>query len=133
MPNKNSLDVIKIREKVQDKKEQLLKIGEKVPSDKELLREVVGEIIEESWGQMPLPPKVQQEERVVSSTPPPPPPSSVTQEDAERKIKELVDLALKEGISKAVSLLRKTGNSFLLDKFHDELTFRLENQKLEKN
>lgn len=132
MPNKNSLDVIKITEKVQEKKDQLLKIGEKIPSDKELLREVIGEIIEESLEQMPLPPTVQQEEKVVSPVPPPPPPSVIAEEDTERKVRELVEVALTEGIPKAVSLIRKTGNSFLLDKFHDELAFRLENQKLER-
>jgi hypothetical protein len=42
-------------------------------------------------------------------------------EEAQGKVDELVAIALKDNIPKAVTTALKTGNAFLIDKLHDTL------------
>jgi len=106
-----------IKERVLMKKEQMVREGLTTPEDKELIRETIEERIEESLKNYP--PTVQ----IQKSTP-----SAITSvpmypddEEAQRKVDELVAIALKDNIPKAVITALKTGNAFLIDKLHDTL------------
>lgn len=47
----------------------------------------------------------------------------------EIEIKYYVEMAFKEGIEKALKKIKKTGNSFLLDAFHDKLIEEIKKKK----
>ncbi len=122
---KTELDLI--TERMQAKKEQLIRQGLSVPEEKELIAETVGERIEESLKEMPpgmdvIKPDI--EDKV-------PFPSQITSqaqessdsviEEANIKLSELVGIAIEGNIGKAVSTALKSGNAFLIDKLRDSL------------
>ncbi|MFA5392152.1 MAG: hypothetical protein WC306_00445 [Candidatus Paceibacterota bacterium] len=106
-----------IKERVLIKKEQIAREGLTASEDKELIRETIGERMEESFKNYP--PAVEVQKLTPSATLP----VSITQDDEEvqGKIDELVVIALKDNIPKAVTTALKTGNAFLIDKLHDTL------------
>ncbi|RJQ14047.1 hypothetical protein C4553_01830 [Candidatus Parcubacteria bacterium] len=50
----------------------------------------------------------------------------------EAQLEELVEMAFKEGLAKAVEKARKINDPFLLDKFHDTLTNELRDALIEQ-
>ena len=52
--------------------------------------------------------------------------------DKEHQLKILVDLALQEGIEKAVAAAKATGDAYLIDELHDKLVDELRQQLIEK-
>jgi len=111
------------------KKEQMTKEGLTVPEDKELIRETIEERIEESLKNYPPAVEIQK------SAPPAIPSVSIASDDkeAQQKIDELVAIALKENIPKAVITALKTGNAFLIDKLHDTLVDKYYQQLKSQN
>jgi len=106
-----------IKERVLMKKEQMVREGLTTPEDKELIRETIEEQIEESLKNYP--PTVEVQKSTPSFTPSVPMYSD--DEEAQGKVDELVVIALKDNIPKAVITALKTGNAFLIDKLHDTL------------
>jgi len=106
-----------IKERVLMKKEQMAREGLTVPEDKELIRETIEERIEESLKNYPPAVEIQK------STPSAIPSVPIYSDDGEAqgKVDELVAIALKDNIPKAVITALKTGNAFLIDKVHDTL------------
>ena len=122
---KTELDLIK--ERIQVKKEQLDRQGLSAPEEKELVTETIQERMEDSLKEMPpgidvLKPdagmKVPFPSQVASQTDES---SDSVIEEANIKLSELVDIAMEESISKAVSTALKSGNAFLIDKLRDSL------------
>jgi hypothetical protein len=135
---KTELDLIK--ERIQVKKEQLDRQGLSAPEEKELVAETIQERMEDSLKEMPpginvLKPdtgmKVPFPSQVVSQTDKS---SDSVIEEANIKLSELVDIAMKESIRKAVSTALKSGNAFLIDNLRDSLADKyyqeLKNKKL---
>jgi len=118
-----------IKERILMKKEQMTKEGLTVPEDKELIRETIEERIEESLKNYPPAVEIQK------STPAAIPSVSIASDDkeAQQKIDELVAIALKENIPKAVITALKTGNAFLIDKLHDTLVDKYYQQLKSQN
>ena len=118
-----------IKERILMKKEQMTKEGLTVPEDKELIRETIEERIEESLKNYPPAVEIQK------SVPPAIPSVSVASDDkeAQQKVDELVAIALKENIPKAVITALKTGNAFLIDKLHDTLVDKYYQQLKSQN
>jgi hypothetical protein len=52
--------------------------------------------------------------------------------DKEHQLKVLVDLALQQGIEKAVAAAKATGDAYLIDQLHDTLIDELRQQLIEK-
>lgn len=125
----NNSEIDFIKERVLLKKEQIAKEGLTVPEEKELIRETIEERIEESLKNYPPAVEIQKSS-----------PSgylfslSIDDKENEQKINELIDIAFKENIPKAVIMALKTGNAFLIDKLHDTLVDKyyqqLKNQNL---
>jgi len=118
-----------IKERILMKKEQMTKEGLTVPEDKELIRETIEERIEESLKNYPPAVEIQK------STPAAIPSVSIASDDkeAQQKVDELVAIALKENIPKAVITALKTGNAFLIDKLHDTLVDKYYQQLKSQN
>jgi len=106
-----------IKERVEEKKAQIEKAQLPQIPEKEIVKEIISERIEDSLKN--LPPIVSEEitKKPLPST------LSVSNKDpeAQRLLQELVNIAFNESIPKAVELARKTGNSFLIDSLHDIL------------
>jgi len=121
-----------IQERVLMKKEQMTREGLPIPEDKELIRETVGEKIEESLKNYPSGLEVRQP--VVPSSSSIPSVSMTEEEEAQQKVNDLVEIALQDSIDKAVVMALKTSNAYLIDKLHDTLADKyyeqLKNQKL---
>ena len=118
-----------IKERILMKNEQMTKEGLTVPEDKELIRETIEERIEESLKNYPPAVEIQK------SAPPAIPSVSIASDDkeAQQKVDELVAIALKENIPKAVITALKTGNAFLIDKLHDTLVDKYYQQLRSQN
>jgi hypothetical protein len=106
-----------IKERVLMKKEQMAREGLTTPEDKELIRETIEEQIEESLKNYP--PTVEVQKSTPSTIPSVP--MYPDDKEAQGKVDELVAIALKDNIPKAVTTALKTGNAFLIDKLHDTL------------
>ena len=114
-----------LEERLREIRTKIESAGEPVPQDKELLRTVVRERMEEAGKPAPSP---------IPPVPPPPPvtPALPTQHsshthqvgsphDKAGEVKEFVDIAFEKDIPTAVHVVRKTGNAHVLDEFHDVL------------
>jgi len=108
-----------IKERVLMKKEQMAREGLTTPEDKELIRETIGERIEESLKNYP--PAVEIQKSTPSTIPSIPIIQDDDDKETQQKVDELVAIALKDNIPKAVITALKTGNAFLIDKLHDTL------------
>ena len=94
-----------------------------VPHEKELLRQVVGEKIQQHAPQyQPAPAKPQQDDDQ----------SSYNDPQLVDKVQELVNLAFTKSIDDAVRSVVKTGNPALIDAFHDVLVDKLYDTLLER-
>jgi hypothetical protein len=125
-------EINSIQERVLMKKEQLAREGLAIPEDKELVRETVEEKIEESFHHYPSSLRAQQP--VVPSPDFTPPVPLTSEEEAQQKVNDLVEIALQNSIDKAVVMALKTNNAYLIDKLHDVLADKyyeqLKSQKL---
>lgn len=113
----NNSEIDFIKERVLIKKEQIAREGLTASEDKELIRETIEERIEESFKNYP--PAVEVQKSTPSATPSVPMYSD--DKEIQGKVDELVVIALKDNIPKAVTTALKTGNAFLIDKLHDTL------------
>jgi hypothetical protein len=120
-----------IKERMQAKEEQLVQQGLSVPEKKELIVETVQERIEESLKEVPftgnkspLPSQIISQSQV---------PSNLVIEEANIKLSELVNIAIEEGIFKAVKTALKSGNAFLIDNLRDSLADRYYQVLKDKN
>jgi hypothetical protein len=108
-----------LEERLRELKTKIEKAGEEVPHDRELLKKVVRERMEEVPHLPPsLVPPPPPQPTAAPGAPPPPVPETF------RVIKPFVDLAFEKNIPTAVHVVRKTGNAHLLDAFHDILVDR---------
>ena len=100
---------------------------EEMPSDRELLAEIVGEQIAEEQGTAPAPEPTSQ------------PPAPVQQTDATapspvtQQVRQLVDAAFSQGLKSAIGQAVKTNNAALIDAFHDTLVDDLYNELVSRN
>lgn len=93
-----------------------------VPHEKEILRQVVGEKIQEhAPSYQPAPQKRQDDDQ-----------SSYNDPQLADKVQELVNLAFIKSIDDAVRSVVKTGNPALIDAFHDVLVDQLYDTLLER-
>ncbi len=72
-----------------------------------------------------------------AAAPMPPPVAAPKKDDLknlteDRQMKILIDLAFEQGIDKAISAAKATGDAYLIDKFHDTLVDELRQQLIEK-
>lgn len=97
-----------------------------VPREKETLRQVIGEKIQQtqpSRSQSALSDDNQQQSSVSPSS---------TSEEFKSKIQELINIAFSKSISNAIKEARATGNAALIDSFHDTLVDELYNYLIER-
>lgn len=117
-------EVSAIERKVEEARRELAGRGEKVPEERELLREVLRRHIEELRPKPVAPP--------VSAKPPPPPARPLTddlkrqaeelkkKEKEEAKVQRLVEIALTRTVNDAVRVAEEA-TPYLLDELHDHL------------
>jgi hypothetical protein len=112
-----------LKEQVQTKERQLEAEGLKTPEKKELVKEVINEQIEPVLNTYPSEIKLQ-------SIPQP----IIPQEDneANKIVDELIEIALNKDIVSAVQTALKTSNGYIIDTFRDKLTDVYYNQLKEK-
>jgi len=106
-----------LKERIEAKEEQLKQESLFVPEKKELLIEAIEEKIEDSFRNLPPVSVLNFEEgrnKLERQNQ-----ADDFSEDA--KVKELTEMAFKEGIVKAVTVALKTSNAFLIDKLRDTL------------
>lgn len=103
------------RRRALDSKEAL-KVG-----DKEIAKEIISEEIEK--GLKTLPPDLSTSSGVGDIPSPSDISSNLRQSDpeTEKKLEELVNIALDKGVAMAVILARRTSNAYLIDRLHDQL------------
>lgn len=99
---------------------------EKIPHEKEILREALKEKIARTPTPAPVP----------QSVIPPPSPlgdaPSYLSDALRQKVDELVKVAFTQSLDEAINLAKATGNAALLDAFHDILVDELYSHLLEK-
>lgn len=93
-----------------------------VPHEKEILRQVVGEKIQQHAPAYQSAPQKQQDDDQ----------SSYNDPQLVDKVQELVNLAFAKSIDDAVRSVVKTGNPALIDAFHDVLVDKLYDTLLER-
>jgi len=112
-----------IKNRFLEKKQVLSREGLEVPSNKELLEEIVKERMEK--GLETLPPQIERQPHRLPHSPSPPPSSGEERLEEEARneeiVKALASIALEKSIPQAVLTARKTGSDFLLDRLHDVL------------
>jgi len=106
-----------INERVEEKKAQMEKVGLPRQPEEVLVKETIGERMEESLKNLPATPPSPSTQFSV------PPLIKTDENENQQKLHELVNLAFSESIPKAVNLARKTGNFHLIDSLHDLLVF----------
>lgn len=103
----------------------------KIPNEKETLREIVGEKI-----QLAQPPSSPPQQPTNNSGQLPPlsviEPPAYASEALKNKIQELINTAFGESINKAIKNARATGNAALVDAFHDTLVDELYDHLIER-
>lgn len=105
-------DLTKIEHEVAAKREQAEKGSEPVPSDKELLHDVV-------------------RQKLQGATPPAPATGPVASPTV--PVDEYLSMALTESLNKALNAVASTHNAALIDAFHDALVDRLYEEMVKRN
>lgn len=100
---------------------------EKIPHEKEILREALREKIAKTAVPVPI---LQPGTTPTSSTKTGP--SSYLSDALRPKVDELVKVAFAKSLEEAISLAKATGNAALIDAFHDILVDELYSHLLEK-
>jgi len=112
---------------------------EELPSDRELLAEIVGEQIAEEQGTAPVPPASPADSPATAPEPAPQPVAPVQQTDTNapipvsQEVQKLVDAAFSHGLKNAIGQAVKTNNAALIDAFHDTLVDDLYNELVSRN
>jgi hypothetical protein len=103
--------------------------GQELPPEKETLREIVGEKIQQQVPQYQPAPLIQ------------PPPARPQQDDSalsyvlpelKEKVQELVNLVFNKGLDDGIKEASKSNNPALIDAFHDVLVDELYNMLVER-
>ncbi|KKU76210.1 MAG: hypothetical protein UY02_C0029G0008 [Candidatus Giovannonibacteria bacterium GW2011_GWB1_47_6b] len=102
---------------------------EMIPSDKEILHEIVGEKIQKSVPAQQATPS--DDNAATQQAPAVEPPSYLTPE-LKDKIQQLVDLAFSGSLVQAIQEVSKTNNAALIDAFHDVIVDELYNALVER-
>ena len=113
---------------IKEKKSSLEKVSsgaESLPSDKEILHEVIGEKIQEH-----APTYIPKMQSNTTATPATDNIPSYMTPELKEKVQELINLAFTKNIGEAIK--SATGNSALLDAFHDALVDELYDALIER-
>ena len=126
-------EIARLEQQLQEKKlalgDQETGAQETIPSDKEILHEIVGEKIQESAAtQQTIPPS---DDTTVQPAPAVESPSYLTPE-LKDKIQQLINLAFNKSIDEAIKEASKTNNAALIDAFHDVIVDELYNSLIER-
>lgn len=136
-PSSIEQEIALLEQQLQEKKSALggreTGAKEAIPSDKEILHEIVGEKIQET-----IPEQSSEPQTAVPVQPAPAvePPIYLSPE-LKDKIQQLINLAFSKSIDEAIREAAKTNNAALIDAFHDVIVDELydaliERKKLEK-
>lgn len=122
-------EIAVLERQIREKKAALQTGTEAVPSEKEVLKEVIGEKIQQQA------PQYQPAPAAPAPTTPPSSsagtPSYLTPELRET-VQQLVNIAFTKSLAEAVQEVVKTNNAALIDAFHDVLTDQLYSTLLER-
>lgn len=110
-----------LAEKRASLEQQSAETSQEVPHEKELLRQVVGEKIQQHAPTYQPAPQKQQDDQ-----------SSYDDPQLVDKVQELVNLAFNKSIDDAVRSVVQSGNPALIDAFHDVLVDKLYDTLLER-
>lgn len=110
-----------LAEKRASLEQQSAETSQEVPHEKEILRQVVGEKIQEHAPTYQPAPQKQQDDQ-----------SSYDDPQLVDKVQELVNLAFNKSIDDAVRSVVQSGNPALIDAFHDVLVDKLYDTLLER-
>ena len=130
-------DIVDLEHKLEEKKAALEReksssigggglIGETHPSEKELLREVVGEKIQQHISAFQTQQPSGQGQTPIATEPP-----SYLSQELKDKIREIVQLVFSKNLDEGIKEAVKTGNIAMIDAFHDILTDELYNELIE--
>lgn len=132
-PSSIEQEIARLEQQLQEKK---LALGgretgakEAIPSDKEILREIVGEKIQENIPAQPITPS--SDTTTVQPAPAVEPPIYLSPE-LKDKIQQLINLAFSKSIDEAIQEAAKTNNAALIDAFHDVIVDELYNALIER-
>lgn len=132
-PSSIEQEIARLEQQLQEKKlalgRQETGAKETIPSDKEILREIVGEKIQESISAQPMTPL--SDAAPVRPAPIVEPPSYLSLE-LKDKIQQLTDLVFSKGLNEAIQEASKTNNAALIDAFHDVIVDELYNALIER-
>ncbi len=125
-------EIARLEQQLQEKKSALgnqeTGTQEIMPSDKEILHEIVGEKIQEIIPEQPSEP---QTAVPVQPAPTVEPPIYLSPE-LKDKIQQLINLAFSKSIDEAIQEAAKTNNAALIDAFHDVIVDELYNTLIER-
>jgi hypothetical protein len=115
-------EIAQLEQKLAEKKASLESRPEgETPHEKEILRDVVGEKIQEhAPSYQPAPQKPQEEQ------------SSYNDPQMVNQVQDLINMAFSKGIDDAIRSVVQSGNPALIDAFHDVLVDQLYDTLLER-
>lgn len=118
-------EIIELEKKLAEKKKELREKEGIEKHEKEIIKEIIREKIEqpETFGPKPSTAPLPQ---VVKKA------KEIEEEPKERQIQLLVDLAFEKGVSHAIDVARSLNSPYLLDEFHDTLVDELYNKLVEQ-
>jgi Fic family protein len=110
-PPKINEEILELEKKLAEKKQELVEEKEAGKHEKEIIREIIKEKVEEA-AVTPAPTSQAQTIKKIKE---------IAGEPKERQVQLLVNLALEKGIVQAVEVARGLNNPYLLDELHDVL------------
>jgi flagellar biosynthesis GTPase FlhF len=117
-------EIIELEKKLAEKKQELREKEGIEKHEKEIIKEIIGEKIEQSKT-AGFKPVGSASTQVLSKA------REIEKESKERQIQLLVNLAFEKGIYRAVEVARNLDSPYLLDEFHDTLVDELYNKLVE--
>jgi len=121
-------DIVNLEKKLQEKKAALERgkseTKEELPSEKEMLREVVGEKIQEQAPSYQA--KPQPSDTTGHGSP------SYLSPELNDKVQDLVNVVFNKSLEEAIKEATETNNPALIDAFHDALVDQLYNDLVER-
>lgn len=125
-------EIARLEQQLQEKKSALSNQEnapqETIPSDKEILHEIVGEKIQEIIPEQPSEPQVAVPAQPAPAVEPP----LYLSSELKDKIQQLINLAFSKSIDEAIQEAAKTNNAALIDAFHDVIVDELYNTLIER-
>lgn len=118
-------EIIELEKKLAEKKRELREKEGVEKHEKEIIKEIIREKIEqpETFGPKPSMAPLPQVAKKAKE---------IEEEPRERQIQLLVDLAFEKGVSHAIDVARSLNSPYLLDEFHDTLVDELYNKLVEQ-